>query len=80
MFEADDSKPLDKVTLNEEALKSPKRNRPWPLPSGTSPYMRGQKLKIDSVTVKPNVSSKIWENPNFQSAIDQSQKQSGSWR
>ena len=80
MFEADDSKPLDKVTLNEEALKSPKRKRPWPLPSGTSPYMRGQKLKIDSVTVKPNVSSKIWENPNFQSAIDHSQKHSGSWR
>ena len=81
LFESEKSKPQDKVTHQEEELKnSPKRKRPWPLPNGTSPYMRGQRLKIDSVAIKPDVSSKLWENPNFQSAIDQSQKQSGSWR
>ena len=59
-----------------------KRRRPWPLPSGTSPYMKGNKVKLRSeIPAATNFElSEQWDNPNYQSTFVNPQENRGSWR
>ena len=75
-----DALPKIQSVTEESKSSSPMRKRPWPLPKDlSSPFMRGGKVKITSVTGQPNV-SKSWKNPNFQNVMEPSQNQTGSWR